>query len=187
MYQQEMFRKLLPRNAIPCGEGHVASVLDLGDGWVFKHANHKDETLNYLEWCVLMTKAGKGMKGMPDIDRIIHLEEGYIVLMRKYEYHGCKPSGVGYPSFNGTGYCAKLIEAYRAYMTALFGTVCRGPLVGETSEEWNEEYEKGAREYACDLHGGNYMWDNLTNGWIVTDPSALSYLTIDEVSPLELH
>lgn len=185
MYQQEMFKKLIPPHAVDCGEGHVASVLDLGDGWVFKQARIKDETLNYLEWCVMMTAAGKKMMGMPIIDRLIPLEEGYVVLMKKYQHRKRAPMNRPEPCFYTTGdYCCELIRAYREYMQTLFGEVPRGPLAGEQTAPCDNAEP---RQYADDLHGANYMWCSESHTWIVTDPSARSYLKIDTPPPLELH
>lgn len=166
MYQSELFSNVF-KGQVYLGGGCVSEVyaLDSLPGYVIKRASWLDGTLNYLEWCQRMQQSGNGMRGMPEIDFIVHTtrpateyrEEtrGYVVCMKRYSPHD---GGYFVESVWQLDYMADLIAAYRAFMGETFGRGC---------------------DYCSDLHGGNVMLDGST--YILTDPSAIEYKTLNGI------
>lgn len=156
MYQHELFSSQTSRNAKYLDKGAFASVFAVDDEWVIKQAKERDGTLNYLEWCHAMQKAGKGMKGMPLIDFITHTDEGYVAGMRRYI-----PWDYQYGSlYSEKGplekpYVVKLREAWKAHAEYV---LCAGRL------DWD------------DIHGGNVMWDKEAGHAVITDPLCCEYV-----------
>ena len=165
MYQAEMFTNPL-RNAVLLGEGCFAKAWSLDADWVLKQARERDGTLNYLEWCLLMQAAGKGMKGMPEIDRLCHTEHGYIVCMRRYQHQSEGIEHIGRYDYY-SGYVMELTKAFQQHMKEVF-----------------DGYDY------LDLHGGNIMYDKHGGCYVVTDPSSCAYQVADAscfAEPFTLH
>lgn len=170
MYQQEIFTNPF-RDWDFVGDGFTAVVHAKGD-WVIKKASYRDMTLNYLEWCVMRRNAGNPMRGMPEIDALVHTENGYIVTMRRYDDEDrdggrmCRRAYGAGGDYDNTPYMGTLIYAFLDYLADVFG----------------EYYD------ACDmdLHKGNHMWDDDNESWILTDPSEKPYLDTPYVEGFKL-
>jgi hypothetical protein len=143
------------------GGGCYAQVHRIRPGWVLKHAPHRDGTLNYLEWCLLKQAAGEHMDGMPEIDFLVHTENGYLVTMR--EYTGIPRTDWGRRDFPEREYLDDLVAAFETYMVDTFNKC----------------------GFANDLHGGNAMID-ADGEYVLTDPSSLEYLDTPCVEHFEL-
>lgn len=161
MYQVSMFSNAFKGQEY-VGNGCFARVSSLGNGWVVKNAHRRDATLNYLEWCKRKQDAGEGMMGMPEIDFIVHTEEGYIVTMRQYTPQPERLSN-SYVHME-CEHIAELIAAFECYMADTFG------------------------EYNCanDVHGSNVMIGPRFM-LILTDPSSRCYFSHAYVDSFNLH
>lgn len=158
MYQVSMFSNAF-RGQKYLGEGMFANVSSMGNGWVVKTATSRDCTLNYLEWCKRKQAAGEGMQGMPEIDFIVHTEEGYIVTMRQYTPQDVSPWS---STHSECEYIQDLVTSFEVYMFDTFG-----------------EFR------ACnDLHAGNVMLD--TGMYVMTDPSSRPYRADPDVTSFGL-
>jgi hypothetical protein len=160
MFQKEMFSDGSYKKAKYLSNGcfGVVHTLDDNPDWVVKYAAC-DGTLNYLEWCVAMQKAGRGMKGMPEIDVLVRIDENrYMVTMRRYS-DACSimsrySSVLGWAEENGHEYINELAEAFSAYGQEVLGS------------SW---------DMVDDLHRGNIMLAD-DGSLVITDPSASSYM-----------
>lgn len=150
MFQAEMFSKAF-KDQRYLGNGCMASVTAIGTtGWVHKYARDRDGTCNYLEWCIAETAAGRKMAAMPEIDFLVHTEEGYIVIMRQYTaWHG-RTSPLRDDDVK------ECVNAYTAYMTETFGS------------GW----------YAADVHTGNVM-TRADGTSVLTDPCVAGYKSVN--------
>ena len=162
MYQHEMFSNGSLKGARYIANGCYGQVYehpDYPNDWVIKYAD-KDGTLNYLEWCKAMQDAGKGMRGMPNVDVLVHLEnDRYMVIMSRYDNaeHLFSLRDVSAKCSTDYEYITELIAAFENY--------CSDNLSGVSG--WG---------MVNDLHSGNVMWCNKTSSVIVTDPCANDYL-----------
>lgn len=169
MYQSELFTNAF-KGQQWIGGGCISEVYTLAElpGYVLKRASRRDGTLNYLEWCQRMQSSGQGMRGMPEIDFIVHTEhveqacsgasvtrQGYVVCMKRYSDHGFKSFGDAVDAIWQLDYMKALVDAYEAFMQATFD-MADCPAAG-------------------DLHGGNVMMEG--NTYILLDPSARAYET----------
>lgn len=186
MFQSEMFSDGSFKGASYIANGCYGSVFSLpsDDNWVVKYAR-VDGTLNYLEWCKAMQLAGKGMRGMPEIDVLVHIEpEGgigwaannngrYMVTMRRYSDARSKleelDKGFEYradvkDTCNRCGheYIGELIDAFDAYCSEVFS-------------------RRNSWSMVDDLHRGNIMWDADKNEFVITDPSCSDYCINNKV------
>lgn len=165
MYQQEMFARVIKTKRF-LGDGAFGQVHAICDEWVVKYSK-KDGTLNYLEWCLWMQRAGKGMKGMPEVDTIVHLDGGqYMVTMRRYA-RTMSDSGLTYSErdekvFEAEWY-EELKDAYLAYHEDMLEDVAEDSQGFAKRDPWD------------DCHGGNVMFDERTDSWVVTDPCSGPY------------
>lgn len=180
MFQQEMFTDGSFKGAEYIAKGCYGSVYALPDDeWVVKYAK-ADGTLNYLEWCKAMQMAGKGMKGMPEIDVLVHIEpengyssaDGrYMVTMRRYS--------------DARGLLAKLDEPFDDFADVKETCVrCGHEYIAELIDAFDEYcQEVFVRRWSMvdDLHRGNIMWDDRKNEFVVTDPSCSEYCTTNTV------
>jgi len=172
MFQREMFSDGSFKDAKYIASGCFGSVYTHPEhrDWVIKYGN-ADGTLNYLEWCKAMQAAGKGMKGMPEIDILTHMGfNGYMVTMRRYEDArmmvnkaiGEYSSVEELYSEHGHDYLGELVEAFDEY--------CSDVLVRVTG--WS---------MVNDLHRANIMWDARKSEFVITDPSCSDYCRTNTV------
>ena len=182
MFQQEMFTDGSFKGARYIANGCFGSVYALPDDeWVVKYAK-ADGTLNYLEWCKAMQMAGKGMKGMPEIDVLVHIEPAvghrradgrYMVTMRRYSdargiLNTLNESFTFYADVKET--CVKVGHEYIEELIDAFDEYCQEVFV-----------RRNGCSMVDDLHRGNIMWDDRKNEFVVTDPSCSDYCTTNTV------
>lgn len=131
-----------------------------GSEWIVKLARN-DGTRTYLEWCLWREKTGRKMKGMPEIDFLISYRVGndenyYLVAMRRYtslrdkfdeEEDRLKAITPAKDRGESSHYLRKLVLAF--------------------------EEETGIQ--ANDLHTGNFLYDERSKTYILTDPSSRGY------------
>ena len=128
-----------------------------GCDWIIKHAAN-DGTRTYLEWVWLKTKRGEKMRGMPELDFVVGVNEAsYVVGMRKYKKLRDHMQDVGITDLT---YPLHEKEGFPAYMHELLKV-----FAGECPS---------ARQN--DLHSENFMVDGKT--LILIDPSAAQYRPI---------
>ncbi len=116
--------------------------------WVFKRARRNDGTRTFLEWCMWKQARGEGMKGMPELDFLADCGEGYVVGMRRYANTA---SAVLSTSSFDAGETVSQYDYMVALITA-FEAECPGC-------------------HAGDLHGGNFMYDDRTDSYVLIDPT----------------
>ena len=166
MYQREMFSDGSFKGAKFINSGCFGAVYTHPehDDWVIKYGM-ADGTLNYLEWCKAMQDAGKGMRGMPEIDILTHMgDSSYMVTMRRYEDARSKVDDLCSQysevrwlfSEHGHDYLGDLVGAFDEY--------CSNVLVSMTG--WS---------MVNDLHRGNIMWNPRKSEFVITDPSCSDY------------
>lgn len=176
MYQQELFKRTIPTRRV-IGDGCFGTVYSINDDWVVKYAA-KDGTLNYLEWCKIMQDAGKHMRGMPEIDRIVHLDgDRYMVTMRYYSSTLRERIGREYyaevDKVKATTWFKELKAAYLEYAALVLGE----PVESSTGHtlRW------------ADCHASNIMWDAREERYVVTDPCAVAYSKPKDDFPFQMY
>lgn len=187
MYQADFFTNSINRMQLAPGgdDGYVAMVAVYPDNeWVLKTARYKDGTLNFLEWCYSLQKAGKSMRGMPEIDALVHTTDGYAVAMRFYTRYQEVRGEVD--SYEDAEYIKELCAAYLEYCKAAF-VVRVNHYLGDDQPKnitWRTIEKKS--DVMGDMHDSNHMWDHRTGTHIITDPSAMSYMLPAIPGPLIL-
>jgi hypothetical protein len=163
MYQEELFTRTLKTQGT-LGSGCFGTVSIINDEWVVKYAR-KDGTLNYLEWCQMMQRAGRGMPGMPEVELIVHLPDNrYMVTMRRYsdtlkERLGCFAWGEERDKVVKERWFLALRAAYLQHADEMLGPIM-------------PRYKTARFE---DTHGENIMWDQRSGSWVLTDPCSCDY------------
>lgn len=165
MVQAELFRKCFKGWAYLAG-GCYGKVFEHPESdWIVKQATN-DGTRTYLEWVMLKTQRGERMRGMPEIDFLVPIQEPeaahkndpgkYLVAMRRYEQLG-----------------QRLIDEFN------FGqahSIHTDPACPQYIVELKKAFEHDCPAVsASDMHYQNVMEDTRTGDFVLTDPSSSSY------------
>lgn len=122
--------------------------------WVVKYAAN-DGTRTYLEWCLLMQRKGRKMRGMPELDFVVGLGKHYMVAMKRYKPIKGRLMEFGWDS------------EYESYLHEKDGCP-------EYLKKLIEAFEKDCPAITCnDVHYENVMTDG--KSVILTDPSSSGY------------
>lgn len=175
--QPELFERTTPKGEF-LGSGCYSRVwANDGHSTVTKLGRSLDGTFAWLYYCYESQRAGKNLKGMPQVYSLVRKGSGYLVVMKQYEtllYAAYRElgSGFGYGSIDGMeeGYMKDLavdwLAAAKRYepLWGSYGASCC---------------------YMNDAHRGNVMWDSENKHMVLTDPSCTD-LDVDEISMMHL-
>lgn len=198
MIQKELFARALGSTQHLSG-GAFGQVHAINDEWVVKYVRTKEGTLNWLEWCWMMQRAGMHMRGMPEIDIIIRTngddeKGGYAVTMRRYKETLAQRndhSGVEYMSAYDLPDKVRYIKELRWAYADYWANVLRGSRWFESAVAGlnpAKRQERAAGHHCWDdLHGGNVMWDERTETWIITDPACHDYIEAASVDVFPMY
>lgn len=124
---------------------------------------YNDGTRTYLEWVQWRTKLGKRMKGMPELDMLVQLDEQYYLAVMKRYSHTLQGKVRAFGWADDVISALHQREGCPKYIKELACAFAR---------------EAGGN--ASDLHYQNMMYDKCRNELVVIDPSSAGYVPFGE-------